>query len=44
MGGHENLHAENVKHDLHGKNVLVTGGTQGIGSGSPFPNSETALI
>jgi hypothetical protein len=37
MGGYDNLHADNVTHDLRGKNVLVTGGTQGIGSGSPSP-------
>jgi FlaA1/EpsC-like NDP-sugar epimerase len=40
MGGYEHLHADNVKHDLRGKNVLVTGGTQGIGSGSSVPNSN----
>jgi hypothetical protein len=40
MGGYEHLHADNVKHDLRGNNVLVTGGTQGIGSGSSLPNSK----
>jgi hypothetical protein len=39
MGAYDHLHAENIKHDLRGKNVLVTGGTQGIGSGSLLPNS-----
>jgi hypothetical protein len=33
MGILEQLRAENLTHDLIGKNVLITGGTQGIGAG-----------
>jgi FlaA1/EpsC-like NDP-sugar epimerase len=32
MGILETLRAENLTHNLAGKNVLVTGGTQGIGA------------
>ena len=33
MGILDTLRAENLTHNLAGKNVLVTGGTQGIGAG-----------
>ena len=33
MGIFEKLREENLTHDLAGKNVLITGGTHGIGAG-----------
>jgi FlaA1/EpsC-like NDP-sugar epimerase len=38
MGILETLRAENLTHNLTNKNILVTGGTQGIGAaGTPKP-------
>jgi FlaA1/EpsC-like NDP-sugar epimerase len=34
MGILQELRADNLKHDLTGKNVLVVGGTEGIGAAS----------
>ena len=33
MGILDTLRTENLSHNLSGKNVLVTGGTKGIGAG-----------
>jgi len=39
MGILQELREDNLKNDLTGKNVLVVGGTEGIGAGSLSPPS-----